>query len=1131
VYIERYLSDIAGAGTVSEIAFYTPFVTHILRGLLGYPPGNCLINKTGDTGTPDIRVRSTQDQSEWVVCEVKLEDAEIRNENRRQRIWQEQVVGKNYITAETVYAVLCAPRTFRIYDPSGQLVAGVDLLPEQNQFRDVVTQELLPLNDTELRGALYLLSAEAAIGRPQYEAFRSGKLEGGYIPLNVQTVDRLRSVFEFGLKELKAYCKACFDQLKAEYAIACQKRQALSQQREMIGSDEQLLERVRNRERAIKRRYRIAFQLFEEDYPQFRHDQAYAGTKEEAHFEDIFLTNTAYIALSRLFFVRICEDIGLTTRKVSHQGLGVWSQFVRYIKQDYKDLLDIAYLDVAPIYSRLFEPTVFDWFGAGNGKLNAILERILLRLNAFSFAKVDRDLLGTVYQYFRPRAERKRLGEYYTPEEVVDYILARTGIVSDSALMSRRILDPSCGSFTFGVRAIQALLRAGEHLSARHKIALVQKVIAGRDINPFSVFLSHLSLLFTMLDVYREAKAESPDFLLTGFDIANVNSLAYETGQRELPVEAEEASQIEDSGTEGIASLSFDYVVGNPPFVRNERLPEEDREALDKIYARLRSGNTDLATYFLHSALRSWLKEGGVLGMVAPIGQANARNAALLRAELAGYTIYEIVSLEWMAKEVFPDADIIPMLLFIKKAPPPPDHKITVVTGLASKAELSAARTDTAFRAARASEMDYADWLRISPTGDWPLDITARDMPILQKLSEGPRLETAAHTQFGIKLGSAGARIARPLDATRRAQEIAFAKGHHLCAFGVSRPDEVLDLAQIRNVSDASLWGDLAFYEANRGRRNETGSNGTTFANSSLLAEALPSDTLCCLIPKIYTTLVATVAHPLELAVNDSAIVAIPRQCSAPVLAAIINSRICRYYAFLTMRAAILLRRRSTWYPRALNHLPWPALTAEAARQLHTLAIEAAELSRHAQRTDIEVYLQALASVQDKTSAGFLGVYLQGEQRMIDVEDLAAASPAGSRLQVGTSALHAPDADILLLTCMAARASEETFFDNHAFQSLPLPAQAEERRRVAESVRAMAGHVEAAQARMNTITEEIDALVAAGLGLTGAEHDTIRHRCQEFPLNVTVGRPRYVWNPDRKAQARRIYEEGRRFRQ
>jgi len=53
-------------------------------------------------------------------------------------------------------------------------------------------------------------------------------------------------------------------------------------------------------------------QLFDADYPQFKHDQTYAGTEKEEHCEDIFLTNTAYVALSRLFFVRICEDIGLT---------------------------------------------------------------------------------------------------------------------------------------------------------------------------------------------------------------------------------------------------------------------------------------------------------------------------------------------------------------------------------------------------------------------------------------------------------------------------------------------------------------------------------------------------------------------------------------------------------------------------------------------------------------------------------------------------------------------------------------------------------------------------------------------------------------------------------------------------
>lgn len=931
----------------------------------------------------------------------------------------------------------------------------------------------------------------------------------------------LRPVFEFALRELKAYCQQTFDALRREYQAAQVMHSEIATQLSLAGDDMQNVRRIRNRERAMKRRYRVPLQLFEEDYPQFQHDQAYAGTQTEAHFEDIFVTNTAYIALTKLFFVRICEDMGLTTRKVSHEGPGLWSRFVEHIKHQYKDLLQVASRDTAYVYSRLFEPTVFDWYGAGNGQLNGILERVLLRFNAFSFARVDRDLLGTVYQYFRPRAERKRLGEYYTPEEVVDYILHRCGITTDAELMSHRILDPACGSFTFGVRAAGAALNTGQHLTPRNKIALIQRCLTGRDINPFSVFLSHLSLLFTTLDVYRTAKDEDADFRITGFDVANLNSLAVESGQSELAVP-------EVQRGEALESESFDYVVGNPPFIRNERIPEEDRAALEANFRDLRSGNTDMATYFLASALQRWLRDDGVLGMVAPLAQANAKNAAPLRTLLAGYSLFEIVSLEWMAKEIFPDADIIPMLLFVRKQPPPPDHRITVVSGLKSRKELTEATEEGPFRATHVSELDYAAWLSISPTGDWPLDVTSRDMPILQKLSAGPRLQEAAAPGYGIKLGKA-AQLARLRDTEATgAADIAFAKGQHLCAFGLSEPEEVIDLSRIQQAADASIWGDLTFYQANEGRRNESGLNGALFTSNSLLQETLPSDTLCCFVPQVYTALLAAVADPLRLSINNSAMVIVPRLCSAHVLAAVINSRTCRYYAFLTMRAAILLRRRSTWYPRALKNLPWPTLDAPTALTLHTLAIEAAELSARAQDTETGIYLAAMQTITEREKAGFLGVYLQGVP--IDAADLAAATPTGNTLAIEESVLHAPDADLLLLARLAALAAEPEEFDNQQWQDLVLPARPQERTVLAGRIRALSGQLAIQKARMEAIADEIDLLVAAGLRLTPAEHAVIVSRCQEFPLSVTVGRPRYVWNADRKVQARRIYESGARFR-
>ena len=1125
MYIERYLSEIAEGGAVSETAFYTPLSVHILRGLLNYAGKNCLINLSGETGIPDIRLRSAEDDSEWVVCEAKIRDDEIRDEKRRLQVWREQVVEKHYVTAETVYVLMCAPHTFRVYTARNELVGGADLDVERNELADARTGERSPLKDAELRRALELISASASEDRKHYDEFREGRLPGGHLELTTETVGLLRPVFEFALRELRSYCRDSFERFGEEHRAARAELRKISEQMEMVGTEKVLRERVLNRERYIRRKYRVPLQLFEEDYPQFRHDQAYAGTEKEEHFEDIFVTNTAYVALTRLFFVRVCEDMGLTTRKVSHGGPGVWRRFVEHIKDSYRDLLDVAYKDAAQVYCRLFETTIFDWYGLGNGRLNDILERVLFRLNAFSFKQVDRDVLGSIYQYFRPRAERKRMGEYYTPEEVVDYILQRTGIARDPDIMRKRILDPACGSFTFGVRAVGVLLEAGEHLTARNKIGLVQRCLIGRDINPFAVFLSHLSLLFTMLDTYRQAKKERPDYVISGFDVANVNSLAVATGQAELAV-ADEAR----SGT--MEKEGFDYVVGNPPFVRNERLPEEDREALKEVFAGLRSGNTDLATYFLYSALNDWLRDGGVLGMVAPIGQANAKNAARLREELARYTIYEIVSLEWIAKELFPDADIIPMLVFARREQPPAGHKIAVVTGIAHKSELAQAARDGPFRDSHVSDIDYKQWREISPTGDWPLDITAPDVPVLEQLSDGPRLESAADAKYGIKLGTAGSGIARGPDSEeRREQEIPFAKGQHVCAFGMSDPEEVIDLAQISRSSDASIWADLSFYRENAGRRNETGLNGKAFNTGRLLSEYAPSDTLCCLGPKVYTTLAAAAADPISVAVNDSAMVIVPRECSAHLLAAVINSRVSRYYAFLTMRAAILLRRRSTWYPRTIDNLPWPKVTADAALRLHNLAKEAAEISERAELTEMDAYLAAMHRVTDRSTAGTLGVHLADPGSIVQIDDLSAVtSPKENTLVLESGTIVAPDADTLAPARMAALAAETRTIDNHELQNLMLPSSRADRARVAEEVRGLVARLESSKSRMSEIAEEIDEIVAGGVGLTSKEHEVVKRRCSEFPLSVTVGRPRYVWSADRKRQARRIYEDGERFR-
>jgi hypothetical protein len=1124
--LKKYLEEIDSVA--SELGLYTPLATHIFGTLLGYPPRHRVINKSGKLGVPDLRLYSQDDGSEWAVVEVKLDDRAIRDPNRRKALWEDQILAGGYIGPDTFYVTLCGPRTFYVCDLAGNVLTAVHV--EHDYLLDVLTDTRLPLAGPALRDLLHRINYASSLARPQFEAFRAGATPAGRIQLSAETLPQLQEVFHSAIEDLTGYCRMRFETLRSEHAEVRRELERIQQRLTDLGSGAtKTRDKLIYQRETFRARHRLALQIFESDYNRFKHDQTYSGTEEEEHFREIFCVNTAYVALSRLFFVRICEDLGLTTKKISNSGIAVWRKFVANIKERYQDLVEVAFKDVAHVYSSLFEASVFDWFGrqngnSANGELHRILDRILFRLNSFSFRQIDRDLLGSIYQYFRPRIERRRLGEYYTPVEVVDYILSRTGIASDPDIMQKRILDPACGSFTFGVRAVAHLLRAGAALSPQSRINLVRTCLAGRDINPFSVFLAHLSLLFGLLDVYMEAKKSEPGYEMGPMDVAARNSLTVE-----VPTPADFGALPESEKLN--VERRVDYVVGNPPFVRRERLPEHDRQVLTELYGALTQRNTDLSVYFLYKSIKDFANENGAVGMVAPIGIANSNMAAYLRGHLKDLDVYELVSLEWCAKEVFPGADIISMLVFARNRPRPANHSVRLVRNIKTIRELRECINDEGLLASKSSTLPFDEWAALSPTGDWCLEITQRDLPILAKLKAADRLGSAVDASFGVKAGR-GAKFTHFAEGKALKQgEVPFAKGQHIAAFHLAMDtEEYAALAKLESAKDPSIWSDLEFYEANAGRADDSGMGRTDYRSPARLGLASASDTLCCFVPEIYVTLVAAVADPLSVVANNSAITVVPRKFSAHCIAAIINSRISRYYAFLTLRSAILLRRRTTWYPRAIKALPLPRLTPRRARSLHDLSVEATGLSASIPGSEADVYITGAAGVRERTKAGFLGAQVECEAESIDREDLEVASIQGTEMPLGTALVRAPSADTLVLLRAALLATSADEFTINDLENAELPADPALRTRLAQKIRDFADDVKRAQGRVLQIVEEIDAIVAEGLGLDASQYDVIRQRCGEFPLSVTVERPRFAWSADRKRQARRVYLAPDRFR-
>src|SRR5207248_234725 len=147
--------------------------------------------------------------------------------------------------------------------------------------------------------------------------------------------------------------------------------------------------------------------------------------------------------------------------------------------------------------------------------------------------------------------------------------------------------------------------------------------------------------------------------------------------------------------------------------------------------------------------------------------------------------------------------------------------------------------------------------------------------------------------------------------------------------------------------------------------------------------------------------------------------------------------------------------------------------------------------------------------------AGFLGLQWSGEGETIDLLDLNASQVENNRLGVGSIVIEAETAVLQLLRlAILSRDSEEIAVEE--MQNILLPKDATLRARIAEETLGIAAKLEEIQQRVLAISEEIDEVVASGLGLTRPEHETIRKRCKQFPLSVTVERPRYVWSADRK---------------
>ena len=167
------------------------------------------------------------------------------------------------------------------------------------------------------------------------------------------------------------------------------------------------------------------------------------------------------------------------------------------------------------------EQDFFGWYTAAwTAQVQGVLWRVSQTLAGYDVGTFElkperaRDLLKDLYHGLIPEAVRHALGEYYTPDWLAEHTVELAGFDGDP---HKALLDPSCGSGTFLLMAIQKIrqwlsdrtVEWGSAEQKREALNLIRHNVVGFDLNPLAVIASRTNYLFALGPLLRYRSAGS----------------------------------------------------------------------------------------------------------------------------------------------------------------------------------------------------------------------------------------------------------------------------------------------------------------------------------------------------------------------------------------------------------------------------------------------------------------------------------------------------------------------------------------------------------------------------------------------------------------------------------------------
>ena len=277
---------------------------------------------------------------------------------------------------------------------------------------------------------------------------------------------------------------------------------------------------------------------------------------------------------------------------------------------------------------------------------------------AYNFKYIPIELISAIYEMFLDEV-RNRTSAYYTPPEIVDFVLNEV-IPFNTQTLNIRILDPACGSGVFLVEAYRRLVSLHRHARGDQKLSfeelrdLLVRSIHGVDLSEEAIQVAAFSCYLALLDFLEPKsiweKARLPR--LKGTNLFVNDFFDVDAPFNEHP---------------------YDTIVGNPPW--RSSLTEQAESFIQKNHHTI--GDRQIAQAFLWR-VPTLLADEGRACLLAPsksiLFNQSGPNRKFRRQFFADNHVTKVVDFSTFRRSLFREA-VAPMVAVFFQNPSVTDSR------------------------------------------------------------------------------------------------------------------------------------------------------------------------------------------------------------------------------------------------------------------------------------------------------------------------------------------------------------------------------------------------------------------------------------------------------------------------